>query len=211
MLRLLEQTAFLGTGWSPYTKADLFLNAIGDGRYVADHVRCMGYSDHRTRLTSDIDLLRDLDGIVDFDAKIANSAFDLRMAEQELDCTQVPGPPVDQHRLCSTQRVGAELGRIETDAGHPLPDKSGILSGGQSARGIAATGEQELAGLSAGQSQILVDSLSCLIGQLEPDGPASLLLPHRCAIHRITARRHIIDPDSDDVTAAQFAVDGEVE
>lgn len=37
LLRLLEQTAFLGTGWSPYTKAAIGLTVIGDGFFaVAD-------------------------------------------------------------------------------------------------------------------------------------------------------------------------------
>ena len=46
--------------------------------------------------SSDVDFLRDLKRIVDLDAQIAHSAFDLGMAEEELDGSQVAGAPVDQ-------------------------------------------------------------------------------------------------------------------
>lgn len=41
---------------------------------------------------SDVDLLRDIDRIVDFDAKIAHGALDLGMSKQELDRAQIAGP-----------------------------------------------------------------------------------------------------------------------
>jgi hypothetical protein len=49
--------------------------------------------------TSDLDLLGNLNGIVDFDAKISNRALDLRVAQQELDGTPVAGSSVDQRAL----------------------------------------------------------------------------------------------------------------
>ena len=69
---------------------------------------------------SNVDLLRDLDGIIDFDAEVAHGALDLGVPEQELHCTKVTGPAVDQYSLRAPQRVGAELGRIEPNAGDPL-------------------------------------------------------------------------------------------
>lgn len=56
-----------------------------------------------SRLPSDIDLLRDLDGIVDLDAEITDSAFDLRVTEQELHGSKVTRPPVDQHGFGTSQ------------------------------------------------------------------------------------------------------------
>jgi hypothetical protein len=41
---------------------------------------------------SDVDLLRDLNGIVHFDAEVANGALDLGMSKQELDPAQITGP-----------------------------------------------------------------------------------------------------------------------
>lgn len=75
---------------------------------------------------SDIYLLRDLDGIVDFDAKVAHGALDLGVPEQELHCAQVSRPAIDQHRFRAPQRVGAELGWVEPDAGNPLMNKTRV-------------------------------------------------------------------------------------
>lgn len=45
---------------------------------IADQVRLQ-----RRSGTADVDFLRDIDGIVDFDTKVADGALDLRVAEQE--------------------------------------------------------------------------------------------------------------------------------
>jgi hypothetical protein len=123
------------------------------------------------------------------------------MAEQQLDGSKISGAPVDEHRLCATERVGAELGGIEPDAGDPFIDQSGILPRGHSTHAITAVGEQELISSSTGEPSVIVDCLSRLMGQFKPDGSTSFLLPHGGSIHRVTAQCHIIDPNSDDVTA----------
>ena len=134
------------------------------------------------------------------------------MSQQKLDRTKIPCPTVDQYRLRASERVRPELRGIEPDASHPLLHKPRILPGGESARAVVfATGEQKLAGRSASQSEVLVDRLPRLIGHLEPDWPAGLLLSDGGPIHRVAARRNIIDADGDDVTATQLAVDRQVE
>ena len=95
-------------------------------------------------LCSDVDLLGDLDGVIDLDAEVAHGAFDLRMSEQKLHGSEVAGSPVDQHRLRASQRVRAELRRVEPDAGHPFLHEPSVLPRGQSALAVATTGEQEL-------------------------------------------------------------------
>ena len=48
-----------------YTRADLFPNTIGDRPSIADHVRCVGFSDHaHAPFASDVGSLCDLHGIV---------------------------------------------------------------------------------------------------------------------------------------------------
>jgi hypothetical protein len=93
--------------------------------------------------------------------------------------------------------MGAELGRIETDARQPLLNKTRVLSGRQSGA-IAATCKQELTGLPTGQPQA--------VRQLEPQRPAGILLPDGRAVHGVCARRHIIDARGDEITAPQFAI-----
>jgi hypothetical protein len=104
----------------------------------------------------------------------------------------------------------AEFRWVETDARHPFLHEPSVLSCRQSAF-VATTGEEEVAGLPSGQSQVVVDSLSRLVGELEPDRPARLLLTDGGAIHGITTRGHILDADGDHVAAAQLAVDCQIE
>ena len=61
--------------------------------------------------TSGLDFLRNLNSIINLDAKISNGALDLRVSKQELDRTQVAGSPVDQCRLGSAEVVRSELER----------------------------------------------------------------------------------------------------
>ena len=46
-------------------------------------------------IVSDVDLLCDLDGIVDFDAEVAHGALNLGMPKQELDGAQVASAAID--------------------------------------------------------------------------------------------------------------------
>ena len=49
--------------------------------------------------SSDINLFRDCEGVIHFDAEIPNGAFDLGMSEQKLDRPEIASPPVDQGRF----------------------------------------------------------------------------------------------------------------
>ena len=51
------------------------------------------------RRPSDVGLFGDLNGVVDFDAEIANGAGYVGMSEQKLNRTQSSGPPIDEHRF----------------------------------------------------------------------------------------------------------------
>src|SRR6478672_8579358 len=55
------------------------------------------------RGTSDIDLFRYCQGIVDLDAEVPDRAFDLGMPEQELDGPEIARAPIDQCSFCPSQ------------------------------------------------------------------------------------------------------------
>ena len=65
--------------------------------------------------TSDVNFLGDLERVVDLYTEVANSAFDLGMAEQKLHRTQVPSATVDQRHYGSFGASNAW--RICTDRG----------------------------------------------------------------------------------------------
>jgi transposase len=65
----------------PLPIADIECTAIGDAERAADHVR----NRWDRVMGSDVDLLRDFDRVVDFDAEIPHGAFDLRVPKKQLD------------------------------------------------------------------------------------------------------------------------------
>ncbi len=79
-------------------------------------------------------LLRQLQGVLYLDAKVANRALELRVAQQELHSAQVFGPPINQRRLRAAYGMGYVSGRIKTDFLDPGVDNPSILSGAQMRR-----------------------------------------------------------------------------
>jgi hypothetical protein len=53
--------------------------------------------------------------------------------------------------------------------------------------------------------------VQALLAQFKSDRSSGLLLPDRCAIRRVPAGGDVIDPDGDDITAAQLSVDRQIE
>ncbi len=74
----------------------------------------------------------------------------------------------------------------------------------------APTRKQKFSRLFTSGLQVVVDGLTGLVRQLELDGPPRLLLPHCCAVHRITVWGNVLDPYGHDVTAAKLAIDGQI-
>jgi hypothetical protein len=66
--------------------------------------------------------------IIDFDAEISGGAFYLGVAEQELHGSEITSAPVDQGRLSSPKRVGAEKVRVQSNAADPFRDEPGVLA-----------------------------------------------------------------------------------
>ena len=94
------------------------------GMDVSDAKRLKALEDEtRRRLHSDVDFLGDLRCIVNLDAKVANGALNLRVAEQQLECTHISSSSIVQRGLGPAQRVRAELQWVETDACEPLADQ----------------------------------------------------------------------------------------
>src|SRR5262245_33261314 len=75
----------------------------------------------------------------------------------------------------------------------------------------AAAREQVLPCFPVTNPQIVIQGLPCDLRQLEPDGTAGLALPHGGAVNRVAVGCYDIDAECDQVTAAQLAVDGEIE
>src|SRR2546430_6285196 len=77
--------------------------------------------------SSDVDLPRYSESVVDLNAEISHGALDLRMAEQELNGTHVAGSAINQRRLGSVERVRPDESRVEANAGDPPGDLAEAL------------------------------------------------------------------------------------
>jgi len=99
---------------------------------------------------------------------------------------------------------------IKPDAGHPIGKKSGVLTGGHGPA-LSTSGEQVLTRLLVGCFQIVVDSLTGLIRQLELHWSPCLPLPHGRTIDCIAIRSDITDLQGDEIATTELAVDGKVE
>jgi len=100
---------------------------------------------------------------------------------------------------------------VQPDATDPVGNEARILSRGYAALGATTTSEQEFAGPFVVRLQIIIDGLAGLLAQFKSNGPAGFLLSDRCSIRRVPAGGNILDPDGDNVTASQLAVDRQIE
>jgi hypothetical protein len=74
----------------------------------------------RKRVFSDFCSLRQFEGVLNVNSKIANGTLDLRMFEQNLNSAQVPRDFVDDRSLCATQRMRAIILGLQANANDPL-------------------------------------------------------------------------------------------
>src|SRR5271154_4190969 len=77
-------------------------------------------------LSSQLDLLGNAERVIDLDAEIAHRAFELCVAEQQLNHSQIPCPLVDLGRLCTPHRVSDVGGAVQPGARDPGVDDPGI-------------------------------------------------------------------------------------
>ena len=110
--------------------------------------------------TSDINLFRYCQSVIDFNAKVSDRTFDLGMPKQQLDGPQVARPPVDQGCLCTSQRMRPKLPWVQSGASDPLRNKPRILTCCHIAFRTTTAREQEFAGSFVGCPQIVIDRLA---------------------------------------------------
>jgi len=91
---------------------------------------------------SDFRLLGDFESVVDLDAEVPHSAFELRMTKQQLHGSQIPGSPIDERRLRTPDRVRAVRRRIKADLFDPTVHNASVLPRAEVRRRMQSTREQ---------------------------------------------------------------------
>jgi len=161
---------------------------------------------------SELNPLGDAEGIIDFDAEIANGAFELRMSEKESYGSEVARLFVNLSRLCTAHRVCAVRGTNETSAPSPSMDDAHVLSCREVRLLPEAAREQVLTPSATDAGQPISNSASGLASDFEPNRSAGLLLlDHRRSIPNPSGRAYVLDFEPNEVTAPGLAVNGKIE
>ncbi len=92
-----------------------------------------------------------------------------------------------------------------------MSDKPGVLPGRDGSAATTTAGEEELSWLLTCGPDVVINRLTGLLGQLEPDGSARLLLSHRHTLDGVPVRSNVLDLQTDHVATAQLGVDSQVE
>jgi hypothetical protein len=93
---------------------------------------------------------------------------------------------------------------IHSATSRVLPRRHGLS-------GPPPAGEQRLAGLLSGRFEVVINGLAGLLRQFKSNRTPGLFLAHRRTGKRVAVRGNVFDPYCDHITAAQLAIDGEIE
>src|SRR5206468_10575608 len=69
-------------------------------------------------------LLADLQRIVDLDTEMPHSTFEFRVPEQQLNGSEISGPPIDHRSFRTSHRMCAVCRCVQTDRIDPRPNPS---------------------------------------------------------------------------------------
>jgi hypothetical protein len=117
-------------------------------------------------------LFKQLQGVVERHAEIANRRLKLGMSKQELARAEIVGPLVDEGDRGAAQTVGAEERVIEPDEIVPRVEQARIMAGGHWLFLAATATEQPIAIPHGAHLQPPQQSLSRRLRQFEHDRPA---------------------------------------
>ena len=160
---------------------------------------------------SDLGSLSQLQSVLNIHAKVSDGAVDLSMAEKDLNGTKVTGCLVDDGGFRAPERMRSVILRRKTDTDYPLVHKAGVLPSAHVGHVVVPARENEVV---QGAAPALEPRAHCPSGrvyQLELDRSSGFLLNDDGAITNAPAGNYIPDSDTDHVTAAQLAINREVE
>ena len=128
-----------------------------------------------------LSLFGDCQRVVNLDPEVSHGVFKFRMAEQELNGSEIPGAAIDQRRLGSPQRMSAVSRWIKPNRSRPGPDDPGILPS-RKVRRRRHTARKE------GPLMIVDAPINAWVHPTAPD-PLQSFAPRRCRRSRISPIR----------------------
>jgi hypothetical protein len=165
----------------------------------------------RPHCRSELALLRERQGIIDFDPEVTDGALDLGMSEEQLDRSQIAGRTVDLRRLGTAHRMRAIGAAVHPGTLDPALYDAGVLAGCPMRLIVDSARKNVGASIDRSQVQPVLQRCARLLGDLELHRTASLVLDNCGPVSHVTTCADVIDPKADKVAAPELAVDVEVE
>lgn len=165
----------------------------------------------RPRGRSELDLLRQRQGIVDFDPEVTDGALNLRMSEKQLNRPQITCLTVDLRRLGAAQRVRAIGAAVHSRARDPAMHDACVLARRKVRLILNPARKGVGASIRWSRVQPLLQRDAGLLHDLELNRSAGLVLDNSRSISHVAARRDVVDAEADEIAAAQLIVDGKIE
>lgn len=101
-------------------------------------------------------------------------------------------------------------GWVKANACDPPRQETRVLASSEASLFPASTRRQENARLVTQNLETVIDSLTRLLGDLEPHRSTCLPLAHGCTFDRTSVWCHVSNVETDHVTPPEFTVDGEI-
>jgi hypothetical protein len=158
-----------------------------------------------------LNLLSNPEGVIYLDAKVAHRAFELCVAKQYPDSSDIARLLVNLRCLCSPHGVGAIGAGLQPDGSHPSMDDPSILPCRQMLRGFPAAWEKVAATVPSNERKPGGERIFRLLGDFKLDGPLRFLLNDGGAVSDRATRPQVLDPKLNEIASAELAVDGEIE
>jgi hypothetical protein len=114
--------------------------------------------------------------VIDVNAQIADGAVDLRMAEQDLNCTQVARLLIDDGSLGSAQRMRPVVFPAQPEHRYPLVNEPSILPGADVIGMINPARKDEVVERVSSALEPSENAAAGRFKELELNGPSGLLL-----------------------------------
>lgn len=149
--------------------------------------------------------------VFDIDTKIADRILDLGMTQQNLDCPNVAGGPIDHRGFCPPKRVRSVFGLPKTNCSHPFINQAGILARAHVSGVVDSAGKEIFDRGAAPSLQPCQQCRSHIGGEFELHWSIGFLLDDDRAIADVGTGNHIANPDLHQIAAAQLTIDGEIE
>lgn len=161
-------------------------------------------------LVSDFCSLSQEQSVLDVYSEIANRVLDFRVAEQYLDCADVPGCAINHRRFGAAKRMSSILRLAQSNGSDPLINEPSILASAHVMAVVDPAWEHEVGMIASSSLQPCGQRSPNVGGNFELNWPIGLLLNDRGAVSDLGSGDQVPDLKFHEIAAPKLAVDCQV-